>query len=154
MFMRIAVAILTGLLLLPIGAKAEENHINRPRLTWSAFECSTYASLAGKDIESQRLFELGVQTGRSFLEAVQNGTLPASEREGAPVGVLFVLQFQGPSNDFVLGRIFDAVQDYAFDRVTKRDGLEIDPAKWVTDEKLKAMIAGTKYTHGNCESVK
>jgi hypothetical protein len=91
-FHRLALFLAAGLLLLQIGAKADENHINRPRLTWSAFECSTYASVARKDIESQRLFELGMQTGRSSLEAMQNGTLPASEREDAPVGMLFVLQ--------------------------------------------------------------
>jgi hypothetical protein len=62
------------------------------RLTWSAFTCATYAEIANKTSKQARLFELAVNSGRKFLEGLDNGTITPDDRREAPTGVLMMMQ--------------------------------------------------------------
>lgn len=127
---------------------------NTARLMWSAFSCATFAELSGDRKEQERLFELGYKAGKIFVDGVRTKTISEAEVKEAPVGVLW--HMGGPTTDFVVGRIFEAATDDAYDKVVKEDnaGLPIiDPSKWADDE-LKTIRAKNKYQGSNCTLVR
>lgn len=122
------------------------------RTMWSAFKCSTYASMADKTKEAERLFKLGYDLGKVFLEAVEAGKLSREEiREAVPVGVL--LRLQGPTVDFMLGRIHAGAEEDAHDSIVKTDsnGGMLPLGKWIMNEEAQRTRASTNYLEGNCE---
>lgn len=125
------------------------------RIMWSAFACSTYAEMGKDRGEQERLFKVGYDSGKKMLEGVINKTIPDSTLREAPIGV--TMRLGGPSVDFMIGRIFESAMNDAFDEVVKEDsnGFPInDPAKWHTDDELKAAIAQNKYLHANCTIIR
>jgi hypothetical protein len=135
-------------------AQSKPPTFDQGALVWSAFACSIYAELSGYKNEQDRLFILGVEVGRSWLKRFEERPPTHAERNNMPIGIL--LRMPGPSVDFVLGRIFEAVADDAFDKVVKHDnsGLYIaDPAKWADDE-LRKVRAEQKYRAGNCALIR
>lgn len=124
---------------------------NRGLLVWSAFQCSTFAELAGNVSESERLFLLGYEVGKELLNDLQNGKATESEIRKIPVGINLVLG--GPSIDFIIGRIYSQALNDAYDSVVKTDltgTLLTDPTKWA-DNELKRIRAKNKFTNSNCE---
>lgn len=118
---------------------------------WSAFECSSYAEMAGNAPEQRRLLQLGMDTGRPFVNGVRNRTIAASEiGDRVPVAVLTAMA--GPTTDFMLGRIYATAAQQAFDRVAKENSIGIlQPAnEWVLDKKVHAINAGTRYDAMGC----
>ncbi|RDH81053.1 MAG: hypothetical protein DIZ80_13105 [endosymbiont of Galathealinum brachiosum] len=112
---------------------------NLGNVIWSAFVCSEYAGIYGNRNEQKRLFEVGFQVGREFINGIKNKTIPDSEAENTPIGIL--MRLSGPTTDFAIGRIFEGASGSAHDKVTKedRDGLPItDPLKWA-DKELKTI---------------
>lgn len=152
----VAVAFL--LAFLPRALSAEEarppEKANIARVMWSAFSCATFAGLSGNNKEQERLFELGYKSGKTFVDGVKNKTITETEAKEAPVGVLW--HMGGPTTDFIIGRIFEAASDDAYDEVVKTDGAGLrilDPSKWADDE-LKVMKARNKYQASNCTLVR
>ncbi len=144
---------LTSQLLLAKESDAQPK-ANTARLMWSAFSCATFAEMSGDKKEQERLFELGYKAGKSFVDGVRTKTISEAEIKEAPVGVLW--HMGGPTTDFVIGRIFEAATNDAFDEVVKEDsaGLPItDPSKWANDE-LKTIRAKNKYQSSNCTLVR
>ena len=133
-----------------IASPAQAEGLNLGRVTWSAFTCATYAELAKKTIEQARLFDLGITSGRKFIEGVANGTISQEERAKAPWGV--TMNLGGPSTDFILGRIHSFALNEAYDKVVKGAN-ELDPTKWLDDAaaEIKAL---SLYTSANCELVR
>ena len=111
------------------------------RTVWSAFQCSTFAEMSGDKKEQARLFLVGLEAGRDFLEALKSGQISddAMSKE-VPVGVTLALQ--GPSPDFILGRIFENAVG----------ALEI--SQWAKDDGLKKTKAQTEYGKHNCVFIK
>jgi hypothetical protein len=152
---RIAVIglVLTSQVLL---AKESDIHpkANTARIMWSAFSCATFAEMSGDKKEQGRLFELGYETGKIFVDGVRTKTISEAEIEEAPVGVLW--HVAGPTTEFVIGRIFEAAINDAYEKVVKEDsaGLPItDPSKWANDE-LKIIRAKNKYLSSNCALIR
>lgn len=125
-------------------------------LAWSAFECSTYADIAGeRPKEHERLFLLGYESGKRFLEAVLRSEIPEKEvRSTVPMGLLG--NAQGPTVDFRLGRIYAVSTQEAYDKVVKHDdvGLDLPVAKWRMDKELQKSIAANEYRKQNCALLK
>ena len=135
------------------GASADEKP-NHARIMWSAFSCSTFAEMSGNTSERERLFKVGYKAGRAFVDGVKKKTLPETEAKDAPIGVL--MRMSGPTTDFVIGRIFEAATDDAYDKVVKEDssGMPIlDPSKWA-DDKLKVIKAQNEYQNANCTLIR
>lgn len=145
-----------GLILL-LGLKsaisAAESSANRGRIMWSAFQCSTYAEMAGDQKEQERLFTLGHNVGKAFLSDIQNGTISDDEIKQMPIGVRLLLE--GPSMEFIAGRIFESAMRDAYDSIVKEDsiGALLDPSQWVHDDELKTSKAKTAYLEASCEIV-
>jgi hypothetical protein len=70
-----------------------------------------------------------------------------------PIGITGLVG--GPSTDFIVGRFFESVTNYAVDRVMKQDasGNQLAAGKWITDPDLKKIISQTRFNSGNCSLV-
>jgi hypothetical protein len=134
------------------AAAASDEDARASRVMWIAFSCSTFAELAGEPEEQERLFRAGHRAGRQFFEAIEAGTITAEQiQEVIPIGVS--MRAAGPSIDFIIGRVFEAAAQDAFDRVVKRDdrNLSLDLADWIRDPELRALVARNRYSRANCE---
>ena len=107
------------------------------RVSWSAFECSSLASVMNEGKEQERLFALGYQQGKAFIDALQKNRIELKDRnEQVPSG--FLLLLQGPTPDFVLGRVFESAQENALKDVFTPDS--------ITSKDLQATLARSKFT--------
>jgi hypothetical protein len=105
---------------------------------WAAFACAATADVTGEEAEENRLFKIGYEQGKTFIDAVQSGKVEQKDLNNeVPLTVLFGLK--GPSADFILGRIWEAV----IDEVTK-DILDTN------DKALQKVVARRKYSQMNC----
>lgn len=100
----------------------------------SGFECSVYALDMGKEEEGARLFEYGYGNGKKYYEAAFANKI--KDRSDIP---LIVTQLsQGPSADFIMGRIQNWVANNVFE------------SYWSIDDETKEMNASAKYREKNC----
>jgi len=135
------------LLLCTSAANAENEKAQLGRVLYSAFTCSKYASAAGKAEEANRLFKVGIQAGRKFLEAVINKEIPAADLKGLPIGVTWYMQ--GPSVDFIIGRIYEGATKAAYDHVSRNASHEL-----VRDDATKKLQAENRYVQSNCALIR
>lgn len=114
------------------------------RAAWAAFECSSLASVLERPKDQERLFRFGYEQGKEFLHAMQGGRITAKDLNSiAPSGLLMVAQ--GPTADFILGRVFESAQDNALK--------DVITTETVLHKDLKQAIASRKYSSGNCEII-
>jgi hypothetical protein len=116
----------------------------------AAFECATYAEIAGKKTENERLFTLGYETAQKFLAAGISGELSPDEEKKIPMGILMSLG--GPTLEFQIGRIFSDTARRASDRVHKEDydGNSLPIGEWEFDEQIAREKAGIFFDTENC----
>lgn len=112
------------------------------RELWSAFQCSSWASIIGEGKEQERLFLFGYAQGEKFLAAAKAGKIENPDiNQEVPIGVTMLVQ--GPTNDFILGRIFEGAQEESLDEVFKT-GEEYNSVE------MQKIVAGNKFRDGNC----
>jgi hypothetical protein len=122
---------------------------------FAAFQCATFAELSGDAEEHQRLFGLGITTGRTFLTAARNNEFSREEaNQNVPLIVLMLLE--GPSDDFILGRMFESAMRDAYDKVVieREDGLGNLPNGEMRTGALRKIVAENRYRASNCELVR
>jgi hypothetical protein len=93
------------------------------KLSLSALECSVVATDKKEDA---RLFEVGLTSGRKFLDEIgrlEPGELQKVEREVA----LILLSKDSPSKDFVLGEVYQFVRERVFHEL---DYYQNEGASW------------------------
>lgn len=113
------------------------------REAWSAFSCAALAGVMEQDEKQERLFSLGLRSGRAFLQGIQDGVITSDDvRKSVPLMVTLLLS--GPSHDFILGRIYSSAEDYILDDVFVTGG-QYNP------DELQKSIAKNKYRDRNCE---
>ena len=124
-------------------AETPEEYALKGRTMWSAFTCATYAEKAGKTEEQLRLFMLGYNEGKEFIDAIHTEkTTQEALRSNTPTGVM--MRLSGPSDDFRIGRIFEAaVNDIDNDIYSDGENL-------YSDEVVK-LRASTEYINRNCK---
>jgi len=129
---------------------------NSARIAWSAFSCAVFAELSGNPTEKKkRLFELGYASTQRFVANVASSPEDESIRKDAPIGILMLMG--GPSQEFIVGRIYESVTEQAFDEVVKTDsaGMPVhEPSEWLMDDELKKSRAEHLYGQRNCELIK
>ena len=119
---------------------ADENAL-LGRIMWSAFQCSAFAELAEEKNEQERLYLVGLNAGHTFLEAMKAGQISEQAvREEVPINVL--QRLEGPSNEFVIGKIHAAATGSAYDEIVKRK-----TSRWGPTQKQEARFA---YNYKNC----
>lgn len=141
--------LLVAFLLLPLSGEAQEGRnaeIEAGNTLWSAFECAAFASVAKLNTEQERLFKLGYEKGAIFIKAVAEGRISIQElRSGVPSGVAMYLQ--GPTPDFMLGRIYESALDSSLKNIFTTNG-SYNPAD------LQVTLAETEYRKHNCALIK
>lgn len=138
--------VLFSLFLADANAQTSKDYAVMGRVAWAAFECSSLAAQMKDPKEQERLFLLGYEQGKKFIEAVQSKKVERKDiSTEVPIGLVLLLQ--GPTPDFMLGRIYESAQDEALKDVLRTDG------KLNADE-IQAIIAQNKYTKQNCRLLK
>lgn len=118
----------------------------KARKAWSAFECSALATKIPDPAQQSRLFLYGLEEGRTFLKAAQeNKFTRADASQIVPIGFLMVME--GPSHDFMLGRLWEMTVDDALKDIIKdRDGTLLAP-------EIVRIKASTKFSKENCAAL-
>lgn len=92
------------------NAQTSKDFAALARASWSSFECASLASKSGETKEQERLFMLGYRQGQQFIAALKAEKIKREDlNREAPLVMLMLLE--GPSADFMLGRVFAATQD-------------------------------------------
>lgn len=125
------------------SAETSQDVARLGKALYIAFRCSALAGAMGEREEARRLFEMGYGDGTRFLKAVQGGIVSEADiRSTVPIAV--TMRIEGPSIDFMLGRIYAAAEEDALDDV-------ICGETECYDDQLQRSIAGGKYERENCE---
>jgi hypothetical protein len=150
--LRLLIAPALALGLLPGTATASVEDAKAARVMWTAFECGTYAELAGKADRASDHYATGLDAGRRFYAALEAGTITEEELSQHAPFILTSLD-AGPSVDFILGRVFQLAADAANADVTKEDrsGLPLPMDEWLLEPRMIALRANQLYITGNCD---
>jgi len=126
-------------------AESSKDYSMMGKIAWSAFECSSLASVAEDEKEQRRLFMIGYEQGKQFLDALIAKKINQSDLSSiVPSG--FVMLIEGPTPDFVLGRLFAATQENALDGVFVSEG-KYNP------KDLQKIIAERRFHERNCRLI-
>ena len=137
---RFAGLVVLAFLVLPIQAlgQTSQQYALMGKKLWAAFACAAVTDVVGDDAEENRLFKIGYEQGKTFLDAIKSGKVEQKDLNNeVPLTIVYVLK--GPNADFILGRIWEAI----IDEVTK-DIFAID------DKVLQKNVARRKYAQMNC----
>ena len=139
------------------------------KLTLSAFECSL---LASDSKEAQRLLEVGFTAGRSFLNGINNLTMPEREKLSGQIDLLWRQTWDGksqsvvarppadslgqslwgPTIDFILGRVFSEraawVSKVRGDSGTDENLIKLNMANMYREQKC-SLIQYHRSEHSN-----
>lgn len=126
-------------------AESSKEYAIMANATWSAFECSSLASENNKPKEQERLFWFGYKQGNKFITAMKAGKIKKKDLD-AEVPTIMLLLLEGPTPDFMLGRMFESAQNLALKDVYK-DG------KHSVSKEARAMAAENKFTASNCHLI-
>lgn len=128
----------------PAVAQNSEDYAQMSRKVWSLFECTVLASYTKNGTEAEKHFQLGYQTGKTFIEALKAGKVKNEDlRKHMPWAMGEKLN--GPSIEFALGRLYESIQDYTIEEIWK------DTA---SSEDLRKTKALTTYQKQNCAFLK
>jgi len=143
---RITLTALLATLISPVSmAQDSVTYAQMAKATWSAFECSSLASKLKKPADQERLFKFGYNQGKAFITALQSGKIKREDlSSNAPVGVLWMLE--GPTPDFMLGRIYESAQDNALKDVYR-------VGDHFNSDEEQELAASNKYASSNCQLI-
>lgn len=131
------------LLTTPALAQTSEDYAKMSRKVWSIFECTFLAVYTKDNSEAGRLALLGLETGKTYVEATKAGKIkPEDFRNYTPYA--FLNMIQGPSTDFTLGRMYQHVHGILFEEISKDF-----PADEVRNNRARDM-----YRIRNCSFLK
>ena len=129
----------------PSFAASSSEYADMGMAAWSAFECSALAGISKNTKEQELLFKYGYAQGLKFIEAIQAEKV---EREDLSKGVptMMLLLLQGPTPDFMLGRVFEGAVGSALEDVFKTDDR-------FNSDKIQEIIAKDKFWKQNCQLI-
>jgi hypothetical protein len=108
-----------------------------------AFRCSTYASLFHDQKEQQRLFQIGLKTGRDYVEGLKSRDDPTRGEMSRFIRAV--------PTDFVVGQMYEAESTHAYDEIVKnQNGLPLQ--QWLDADAAKIQ-AELRYRQSNCSSI-
>ena len=115
------------------------------RSTWAAFECSSLASRMRDTKEQERLFFYGYKTGLTFIDALKAEKIQQADLSSEAPWLMLIL-IEGPTPDFILGRIYGFAEHSALQNVLK-SGDELNP------DDIRSTLAQSEYTKRNCRLI-
>lgn len=144
------VCILT-IALAPWPASSDEESWKLARLgkqAYEAFSCSTLAAEAGND-EVEVAFNVGLDSARRFVEALQAGKIEQADFT-SEVPMLVGWSLEGPTTDFIVGRIFQAVSGYTSDAVSDEASKFSEPGNYDALKAERQRVASLKHRENDC----
>jgi hypothetical protein len=147
--------IVMATILFSTSALATPDDAKLGMIAFSAWECHVYASRAGDEAQSARLFNLGLDVATEFVAKLRSGKISRQDIfQHTPMAVMGLMQ--GPNNDFIIGRFYELVASSSFEKVTQKDsaGKLMESKDWVTDPATIKSIAETKFRQANCSMIK
>jgi len=141
----VLVSLLGFLFTNPAMGENPKDYVLMSQAAWRAFECSSVASKIDNPKEQERLFLFGYDQGQKFIAALKSKKVKEEYFSAeAPLGI--VLNLQGPTPDFMLGRIYQTAQNSALDDIYKGKYYEIT-------KKLRKLKAENKFREMSCELI-
>ena len=108
----------------------------------AAFRCSTYASLFHDQKEQQRLFQIGLKSGRDYVEGLKSRDDPTSEM------ATFI---RSVPTDFVVGQMYEAESTHAYEEIVKnQNGLPLQ--QWLDADAAKTQ-AELRFRQSDCSVI-
>ncbi len=142
LLLNFVVALIIGM---PSYAATSPEYAAMGRAAWSAFECSALAESSKNLQEQERLFKYGYAKGLEFIEAIQADKVKREDlSKGTPLIMLLLLQ--GPTPDFMLGRVFEGALDSALEDVFKT-------GENFNSDEMQETIAKNKFWKRNCQLI-
>ena len=142
---RTAVGFVLATIALQSTAQDSAAYARMARATSSAFECSALAAKLKKPAEQERLFNFGYGQGKEFMAALQAGNVKQEDLSAnAPVGML--LRLEGPTPDFMLGRVYAAAEENALENVYR-------VGDRFNSKEEQALAASAEFESSNCELI-
>ncbi|MGO4388425.1 hypothetical protein AB4Y85_12895 [Microvirga sp. 2YAF29] len=128
----------------PAFAQTSDDYSKMGMKTYSLWSCAVLTSYTKEAQEGNKLFGLGYETGKTFVEAVKAGKAKQEDlRKYAPM--VFGDKLNNPNTDFALGRMFEAVLDGTVKEVWQDAS---------SDEELRKNKAADMYRKQNCSFLK
>ena len=127
------------------GGHASKDFAALARVSWNAFECSSLASMMGNVQEQERLFLFGYQQGKIFTAALKAKKIRDQDLR-REVPLIMYMALEGPTAEFMLGRIYQFAQISALEDVFKTD-------KDFHDNGTQQLKAEEKFQKLNCELI-
>lgn len=125
-----------------LQAKDSNSYAVQARAAWSAFECSSLAGVLDRPAERAQLQRYGYEQGKEFIGAYQAGSISKDDIDSnVPVDFLDVLD--GPSPDFMLGRLYESIRDYVGEDIDRN----VDDHTSESEVKQRASV---QYSERNC----
>jgi hypothetical protein len=125
----------------PSFAASDAEIVSLRNKTEGAFRCSTYAQLFHDQKEQQRLFQIGLKTGRDYVEGLKSVFDPTSE---------LLTYIRGVPTDFVVGQLYEAESTHAYDEIVKPQNGLLN--KWFEAPEPKIQAERT-YRQNNCSLI-
>ena len=140
------VSLVAGLIIgKPAFAASSTEYAAMGKAAWSSFECSALAEKSKQPNEQERLFKYGYAKGLEFIEAIQAEKVKREDlSKGTPLMMLLLLQ--GPTPDFMLGRVFEGALDSALEDVYKT-------GEQFNSDEMQKTIAENKFWNQNCQLI-
>lgn len=151
--MRLLIAVAATLISTSALATPEDAKLGM--VAFSAWECHIYASQAGDQAESERLFNMGLEVATEFVSKLRAGKIDRKDTfEHTPMSIMGAVQ--GPTDEFVVGRVYQLIGSSTFDKMAKKsvDGTTLELKDWITDPATLKSIAETKFRQANCGMIK
>lgn len=141
--------LLAGLFLSLVGAAASAQdskaYAKMGDAALNGFECSYLAAMAGNKEQQKRLFLFGYKQGKAFISAVRAKKVKQSDLDSeTPMMVFFALQ--GPTSDFMLGRLYESAQNDVLKDVFK----SVSPLNALRESKT---VAANEFRKRNCDLI-
>lgn len=118
------------------------------------WRCQVWSGMVGDEEAALRHFDQGYASGVRFVAAARAGQIAPADFDNT-VPVYISMSLQGPSDDFILGRLYEMTMEQAYDEiVTKgKDGVPLHPSEYVTDTGVQSVMAGTLIRSSNCNAL-
>lgn len=119
------------------------------------WRCQVWSGMIGDQESTLAHFNQGYASGSRFVAAARAGQIDQADFE-ATVPVYISLSMGGPSDDFVLGRLYEMTTQDAYDKIVTRgkDGVPLHPSDYVMDTEVQSVMAGELIRSSNCTALR
>ena len=112
---------------------------------YKAFECSALAEKLKYIKEQERLFLFGYNQGLKFIDALKEKKIKQDDLS-SEVPFIMLLLLQGPTPDFMLGRVFEGAIDSALRDILKTGDI-------LNSDEVQESLAQNKFEKCNCKLI-